>query len=550
MKKKIISYLMLVLVATGLHAQGIVEVKFNGNTAEVVVPADVQGVTYSVSGANVTISSTTTNTEYTYSVSGTSDDGSLVMYGAYKLTLRLNGVQLTNAHGGAAIDVECGKRIAVELVEGTVNTLADSPMGAQKAALYFKGHPELKGAGTLNVTGRLKHAICAKEYIELKKSTGNINILGAVSDGIHCGKGNPDAENNYFLMDGGTVDIAHVGSDAIDADDYGTIRIHGGALSLNVGDDATALKADSIVDITGGIINLAVTGNDSEGIRAKYAVNISGGDIHIMVTGNGSKAIKGKREAQLSTVLNGGFVNICGGVMHLYALGESMVDTQGETEKCAAINVDADLTQTEGEVNIVAMGGETGTIKVDGTDTWTGGKRNIIRTPWHTNMFDYPYDMTVYAVVEAHGVRISDYNNMAVGAFIGEECVGYAVFENADYGIMRVRSMDTEEQEVTFRVYDYDTQREYAATPDRDILFSMMAAVGTPSQPVVLNYHPRGLLGDVNIDGMVDINDVMMIVEYILGKENENFHIENADLDDNNEIGIADVSQVVAIILS
>jgi hypothetical protein len=268
------------------------------------------------------------------------------------------------------------------------------------------------------------------------------------------------------------------------------------------------------------------------------------------VTGNGSKAIKAKRETQLSTVLNGGFVNICGGVMHLYALGESMVDAQGETEKCAAINVDADLSHTEGEVNIVALGEETGTIKVDGTDTWTGGKRNIIRTPWHTNMFDYPYDMTVYAVVEAHGVRISDYNNMAVGAFIGEECVGYAVFENADYGIMRVRSMDTEEQEVTFRVYDYDTQREYAATPDRDILFSMMAAVGTPSQPVVLNYHPRGLLGDVNIDGMVDINDVMMIVEYILGKENENFHIENADLDDNNEIGIADVSQVVAIILS
>ena len=549
MKKKLVSLMMLAMAVCGLHAQGMVEVKYHGTTAEVNVPDDVQGVTYSVSGANVVISSTTTTTEYIYNVSGSSDDGSLTIYGSYKFTLRLDGVQLTNAHGGAAIDVECGKRVAVELVEGTVSSLADSPMGAQKAALYFKGHPEFKLSGTLNVTGRLKHAICAKEYMELKSSTGCINILGAVSDGIHCGKGNPGDGNNYFLMDGGTVDIANVGSDGIDTDDYGTIRINGGALSLNVGDAATALKADSIVAVTGGTVNVSVTGDDSEGIRARYSVDISGGDIHVMVTGKGSKAIKGKRISELSTVLNGGFVNISGGVTNIYALGDGMIDAMGDTLRCGGIYVDADLKQTAGEVNIVAMGMETTPIKVDGGDTWTGGSRNIVRTPWHTNAFDYQYDMTVYAVVEKNGERVDDYSNMAVGAFIGDECVGYAVFETADYGIMRVRSLTAESQEVNFKVFDYDTMREYEANADRDVAFMSMGNVGAPSQPVVLNYRPRGLLGDVNVDGVVDVNDVMMIVEYILGYENENFHIENADLDDNQSIGVNDVTLVVAIIL-
>ncbi len=549
MKKAILAIVMFVVLGATLHAQSVVNINFNDTTAEVTVPESVVGVTYTVSGANVVISSTTTTTEYIYNVTGSSDDGSLILYGSYKLTMRLNGVQLTNAHGGAAIDVQCGKRIAVELVDGTVNTLVDSSLGAQKSALYFKGHLEFKGGGTLNVKGNLKHAICAKEYVELKKSTGNINILGAVSDGIHCGKGNPGDGNNYFLMNGGTVDVANVGSDAIDTDDYGAIRINSGALSLNIGDASTALKADSIVAISGGTVGISVTGDDSEGIRARYSVDISGGEIDIKVTGNGSKAIKGKKYTELSTVLNGGYVNISGGIINLYALGEGLLDAQGDTTKCIAVDVDADLEQTKGVLNIFALGEDTTPICVDGTDSWTGGERNIVRSYWHIDSFDYQYDMTVFAVVEENGQRLTDYSNKAVGAFIDGECVGYAEFDDADFGIMRVRSQSTDAKEVTFKVYDYDTQKEYEALADRDVVFSSNDYVGTPSQPVVLSYQSKGLLGDVNIDGVVDINDIMLTVEYVLGSENDQFHIENADMDGNGTIGVTDVSAIVNIVL-
>ncbi|MBR6979403.1 MAG: carbohydrate-binding domain-containing protein [Prevotella sp.] len=550
MKTFFATLLIASLAFTSLHAQGTVKVIYDGPTASVIIPDDVKGVTYTVSGAHVVINSTTITQEYTYSLSGASDNGSLTFNGNYKFTMSLDGLQLTNAKGGAAIDVECGKRVSVILSDGSTNTLADSPLGAQKAALYFKGHPEFKGSGTLNVTGNLKHAICAKEYIELKKTTGFINILGAVSDGIHCGKGNPDWENNYFQMDGGTVDIRDVQGDGIDADDYGTIRINDGAVSITVGHAATALKADSIVSIKGGVVNLAVTGDDSEGIRARHTVDITGGQTSIIVTGNGSTGIKGKRYTAGSTVLNGGFVNIGGGTTEIHVLGDAFVNEEGIKIPCTGIRADADLSMTNGEVDVYAMGLETLPVDVAGNDDRSRGTLRIIRTPWHTNAFDYQYDMTLYVVVEADGQRVDDYSTKAVGAFIGEECVGYGVFEDTNYGIMRVRSNSTEQQEVTFKTYDYNTALAFDATADRDITFNPSASIGSPSDPVVIGYTSRGLLGDVNLDGMINITDVSLMVNYILSHATDHFYFPNADIDGSNTVNITDVTLVINIILN
>ena len=546
--RKILISIFFSFVAVLSFAQGTIDIRFNGSSASVNIAPDVSGVTFSTDGANVMLVSSTTATEYTYIISGTTSDGSLTITGSYKLILRLNGVDITNAHGGAAIDVECGKRIAVELAEGTVNTLCDSPNGSQKAALYFKGHPEFKGGGTLRVRGLAKHAICAKEYVELKASTGNITVLGAVSDGIHCGKGQNSAENNYFLMNGGTVDISGVGTDGIDADDYGAIRIMGGALSVNVGSDATALKGDSVVIIGGGLVNLSVRGAGSEAIRAGYAVDVSGGTLDIVVVGDGSKGIRSKRYTEGSTVLNGGFVNISGGTAEIYVSGTTLTDELGETSLCAAICADADLSMTGGTVDIVAMGGKAEGCKVDGTDRRDGGEMNIVRTPWQMDVFAFEHDMTVYAVVEKNGERLADLTDMAVGTFVDGECVGYGVFDDGGLGIMRVRSNTTDADAVEFRIFDYNTEEEYEATADREVIFTPMACLGTPANPVVLGYS-SWLRGDVNLDGEVGLLDVMLIVDYILGIDSEDFHFYVADLNNDNDISLADLMIVVDIIL-
>lgn len=505
--KRLYLALLAALLMQGAAAQDPIDIVFNGATAEVTVPTGITGVMKVVDGANVVIISTNTATEYTYRVSGYSADGSLTINGSYKLTLQLDGLTLTNAHSGPAIDIECGKRIDVVLGEGTVNTLEDSP-GGHKGAFYIKGHAEFKGAGTLNVTGHAKHAICVKEYVELKKSLGTINVLGAVSDGIHCGKGEADPEKNYFQMNGGTLNISGVGSDGVDTDDYGTVRIKGGAVSVNTGDYATSLKADSIVSVSGGLVNLNVTGEDSEGIRARWAVDISGGQVIATVSGNGSKGIKGKKMTDASAyVKNGGNVSISGGNVTIFVTGGDLADALGDVSHCMGINVDGDLTQTGGDVTITATGKDAYTSHVKGVTTTSGGTFGEARTPWTVGTTYDTLDMTVFAAVQKGGSSLMFYGGLAVGAFIDGKCVGTGVFEiiehvnenvseiNTDYGMIRIFAPEAKQQGVTFKLYDYQTDEEYELTSASAVTFEPGTTVGTPSEPLILSWQEKETVG-------------------------------------------------------
>ena len=549
--KKIMSIaLLLMLAVTRMSAQEVIEIVYSGSKATVNIPDGITDIKSEVDGAFVTITSETTSQEYTYQVKGNSTDGSLTINGNYKLTLQLAGLALTNASGGAAIDVECGKRIAVELADGSVNTLCDAAKGSQKAALYFKGHVEFKGSGTLNVTGKQKHGISAKEYIELKSSTGTINVKGAVSDGIHCGKGKPDNEHNYFLMKGGIVNITNVGDDGIDSDDYGVVRIEGGNLSVNIKDDASGLKADSIVTIKDGTVNISVKGIDSKGIRASHTIKIMGGKTTILVDGDGSKGIKAKRYESKSTVLNGGFLDISGGELSVQCTGGNYVtetETGTETTKCVAVSVDADLTQTAGDVDITALGTEAVDCTVDGKKTRKGGTFNTRLIPWKVQTSDYQYDMTVYVAVSANGSMLTNYNNIAVGAFVGEECVGYAIFEK-DYGVIRVKSNDAQAKPVTFKVCRVSDKSYYEPTSSEAITFLPDTNAGEPGNPVVLSCDMK-LAGDANGDGTVNAADIVEVVNYIMGKPSNKFDEPSADANGDGTVNAADIVTIVNIIM-
>lgn len=349
----------------------VIKVVFDGSSATVNIPTTAS-VTSAVDGGYVTLRSTTANEEYVYDISGSTTDGGLTINGSYKLTLQLNGVSIVS-NKGAAIDVECGKRIAVVLMEGTENILIDKAAGTQKAAFYTTGHPEFSGSGTLNVTGNTKHAICSKEYLQIKKTVGTINVLSAVSDGIHCGEGKVKSEHNYFQMNGGTLNISNVGSDCIDSDDYGTVLIKGGTLNLIVsGEDADGIKADSLLQIINGEININVTGKCSYGIRSNWLAYIPGGNITISVPGDGSKGIKGKQQTS-KTVNNGGSVIFSDSTnVTITVSGKSVIEGTDET-KCMGLSVDADLTHTGGSVYILAKGGESYTYNVKGTESTTTG---------------------------------------------------------------------------------------------------------------------------------------------------------------------------------
>lgn len=348
-----------------------VDIRFDETSATVNVGEGVKGVTYTVSGATVTLTSTTTTDEYLYSVSGTSSNGSLVINGEYKLTVELAGLVLTNPKG-PAIDIECGKRIGVILKEGTVNTLADGSGGTHKGAFYTEGHPEFEGGGTLNVTGNTKHAICAKEYLQFKKSTGAVNILGAVSDGIHCGKGKQNDDNSHFQMNGGVITVNNAGSDCIDADDYGCMIIKGGVLNLNVSaTDGTGLKCDSILTMTGGELNINVAGPLSDGIRTCHTAYFDGGHIRMDVVADGTKGIRAKRCTKTTdTVLNGGYLHFRGTTVDMAISGNTY---KADGTDCVGIRADRDFSLTAGDITLTVTSTDATPLVVKGADKRTGG---------------------------------------------------------------------------------------------------------------------------------------------------------------------------------
>ncbi|MBO4396983.1 MAG: carbohydrate-binding domain-containing protein [Bacteroidaceae bacterium] len=331
-----------------------VVIKYANGAATVTIPSSMSGVTCtSGNNSHVVINNTNTTEEYMYSIEGESSDGSLEINGSFKFTLELNGVSLTNKNG-PAINLQCGKRIDIILKEGTVNNIIDSKNGDHKAAFYAKGHLEFKGAGTLNVTGYTKHALAAKEYIILKASVGNINILGAENgDGIHCGKGIANSDKNYFQMNGGNLTIQNCGSDCIDSDDYGCVLIKGGKITIDViGRDVSAILCDSIFTMTGGDIDITIGSILSSGIHANYEGYFNGGTLKTLIKSgaNGSRGIRIKKVKKTdATVKDGGNLYFNGTDVNMSIFANTEVT---QNQPCIGIKADKKLTITSGNLNI------------------------------------------------------------------------------------------------------------------------------------------------------------------------------------------------------
>lgn len=333
----------------------VVNIVYDGAQAKVTIPSFVQGVSCSSgTSSDVVLTSTNITDEIIYNVVGSSSDGSLVIEGDYKLTIRLNGVDLTSKKG-AAIHVKCGKRIAVDMADGTVNSFADAANGTQKACIYTKGHFEFEGAGTLNVTGNANHAIASKEYLQIKKSVKAINILKAANDAIHAGQ--------YFQMNGGELNITKTtvsdgiqaeyeldDNDAIiqDEENTGGVVIKGGTLNITMenSEDAKAIKAEGDIDISGGTFVINAVSNGTRGIQTD-------GDLIISEDNNPTSITINAKGAKCT-------------------LAEDVDDPH----RCMGMKIDGNMTVNAGTINVYNTGSKSKGIKVVGVYTVKGGTVN------------------------------------------------------------------------------------------------------------------------------------------------------------------------------
>ena len=271
MKKTIFSILALAAFTLPIGAidNNTVEVVYNGTTATITVAPNISSYVTVQSGTSshvklvqdanfAGVDKTVDNEdgEIIYVLSGTSTDGEFYMEGAFKATVELSGLTLTNP-SGPALNIQDGKRISLSAKKGTTSTLTDGANEAYNGCIHIKGHTKLKGKGTLNVAGRSKHGIYSKEYLEVKNLT--LNITAAEKDGLHC--------KEYFLMESGTVSITGAQDDAIQVElggttstgtttnhedeDSGNFYMTGGTLTL-AGYQGQAIKADGTITYSGG----------------------------------------------------------------------------------------------------------------------------------------------------------------------------------------------------------------------------------------------------------------------------------------------------------
>lgn len=87
---------------------------------------------------------------------------------------------------------------------------------------------------------------------------------------------------------------------------------------------------------------------------------------------------------------------------------------------------------------------------------------------------------------------------------------------------------------------DYEAQWQLAATWLRKRANAVLNMMDVPV----------GLPGDINDDGIVNIEDVVATINYILSHDSQTLALENADLDGNGAITISDVTALINLLLA
>ena len=189
-----------------------------------------------------------------FEVTGTLEDGQIIIDTEDKAKLRLSGMSLTNPNG-AAVYVKNADKAYITITENTENTLTDGESYTsgdenEKACITSRDNLEIKGNGALTVNGNYNHGIDASDSMEI--GNGNITI-NAKNDSIHV--------NDTLEISGGKLTLASESKKGISA--HGDIVID-----------------DGDIDIT----------KSTEGIETKQIMTINGGDISVIASDDGFNA--------------------------------------------------------------------------------------------------------------------------------------------------------------------------------------------------------------------------------------------------------------------
>ena len=342
-------------------ADNTVKVVYGGTTSSVIVAGNIaKYITASAQGGVVSVvQDAALQQEVTYTLTGTSTNGSFHTNGEFKATFILDNLSLTSTNG-PAIDIQNGKAIALTL-KGT-STLADAAGGTHTAAFYINGHPTISGAGSLNVSGRTKHALQTDEKLVMK--SGTINVTQAIGDGIHI--------NERFQMDGGTINVTAAG-DGIDVEFRG---VNKGTKDL--------YEKNGFLELNGGTLNISTSGTATKAIKADSTIIINGATVTATTSGESTYDTVKKDTSSPSAVKTDGEFQMLKGTLTATSTGSG-----GK-----GINATGNVTISGGKIFITTTGGlykyddldsKPQGIKSDGNITITGGTAYVCAGSYEGN---------------------------------------------------------------------------------------------------------------------------------------------------------------------
>lgn len=207
-------------------------------------------------GAEANGNTVTINHKGTFVLSGTIDDGCVIVNSnmSGKVRLILNNFNITCSNGAPIYIMNSD--VMLSLPDGTTNNVTDSADytyeyydktdGSPNAAIFAKDDLVINGTGTLNVTANHKNAVQSKN--DLKVVEGTINVT-SVDDGF-VGK-------DMAAFKGGNITLKTSG-DAIKStgtdDKTGYIIVGGGTFKITSQNDG--MQASSQLYIEGGKFNI------------------------------------------------------------------------------------------------------------------------------------------------------------------------------------------------------------------------------------------------------------------------------------------------------
>jgi uncharacterized membrane protein YhiD involved in acid resistance len=309
-------------------------------------------ITIEGTGATANGSVLTITSAGTYSISGTLNDGQIVVdtQDEETVTLVLDGVELT-CSTSAPIYVSNAEKTVITLADGTENTVTDgtsyvfedAESDEPNAAIFSKDDLTINGSGSLTVNATYNNGIASKDDLKI---TGGTITVNAVNDGI---KG-----RDSIAIKDGTITV-NAGGDGLQSNydedaEKGFVVIEGGTLSITAGLDG--IQAETSLAVSGGEIDIVTAGGSVD--------SGSGGAWGGRgMEGNANKTTESAKGLKAGTDLT-----IVDGVIQVDSLD-------------AAIHSNGSITIDGGELLIAS--GDDG-IHADSALTINGGNLNITQS--------------------------------------------------------------------------------------------------------------------------------------------------------------------------